>query len=162
VQQIKHACAKGCGIGGTAAGDAFVTKINAAGTAIVYSSVIGGKRDDEGHGIAVDNLGNAYLVGFTESLNFPQVDSIPGACLGICGTKFPDNVFVAEVSAAGNGLVYSSLIGGSDSGQGLGIAVDASGNAYLTGFTQSAGACQGTCGQRLQSRHLRDQSGAVA
>jgi hypothetical protein len=152
VGQIKHACEKGCGTGG---GDAFVTKINTAGTAIVYSSLIGGKRDDEGHGIAVDSLGNAYLVGFTESLNFPLVDPIPGACLGICSTKFPDNVFVAEVSAAGSALAYSSLIGGSDSDQGMGIAVDASGDAYLTGFTQSAdfpnvnqipGACQGSCG----------------
>lgn len=142
----------GCGTGG---GDAFVAKIDTAGTAIVYSSLIGGKRDDEGHGISVDSLGNAYLIGFTESLNFPQVDPIPGACLGICSTKFPDNVFVGEVNAAGNALVYSSLIGGSDSDQGLGIAVDASGNAYLTGFTGSSdfpsvyqipGACQGSCG----------------
>jgi len=155
VNPIKKACTRGCGIGGIAAGDAFVTKINAAGTAIVYSSLIGGKRDDEGTGIAVDSLGSAYLIGFTQSLNFPSVRPIKGACLGTCSKKFAASVFVVNVNAAGSALVYSSVIGGSASDQGHGIAVDSLGNAYLTGFTQSAdfpqvnqipGACVGSCG----------------
>jgi len=155
VNPIKRACTNGCGIGGTAPGDAFVSKINSAGTAIVYSSLVGGKRDDEGTGIGVDSLGNAYLIGFTQSLNFPSVRPIKNACLGTCSKKLAANVFVVNVNAAGSALVYSSLIGGSASDQGQGIAVDSLGNAYLTGFTQSSdfprvnqipGACVGACG----------------
>jgi hypothetical protein len=152
VNAIKKACTKGCGNG---TGDAFVSKINSAGTALVYSSLLGGERDDEGTGIAVDSLGNAYLIGFTQSVNFPSVRPIRGACLGTCGKKLAANVFVVNVDATGSKLVYSSVIGGSASDQGHGIAVDSSGNAYLTGFTQSAdfpivnqipGACLGNCG----------------
>jgi hypothetical protein len=120
-----------------------------------YSSLVGGKRDDEGTGIAVDSSGSAYLIGFTQSLNFPSVRPIKGACLGTCSKKLAANVFVVNVNAAGSALAYSSVIGGSASDQGHGIAVDSLGNAYLTGFTQSAdfpqvnqipGACLGGCG----------------
>jgi len=105
----------------------------------------------------VDSLGSAYLIGFTQSLNFPSVRPIKGACLGTCSKKFAASVFVVNVNAAGSALVYSSVIGGSASDQGHGIAVDSLGNAYLTGFTQSAdfpqvnqisGACVGSCGRR--------------
>jgi Beta-propeller repeat len=151
VNPIKKAT-KGCGTG---TGDAFVSKINSAGSALVYSSLVGGQRDDEGTGIAVDSLGNAYLIGFTQSVNFPSVRPIRGACLGTCSKKLAANVFVVNVNAAGSALVYSSVVGGSASDQGHGIAVDSLGNAYLTGFTQSAdfpqvnqipGACLGSCG----------------
>jgi hypothetical protein len=155
VNPIKKACARGCALGGTASGDAFVTKINSTGTAIVYSSIVGGDRDDEGRGIAVDSLGNAYLTGFTQSVNFPSVHPIKGACLGTCSKKLADNVFVVEVNAAGSALVFSSSIGGSATDEGFAVAVDWAGNAYLTGSTQSAdfpqvnqisGACLGSCG----------------
>jgi hypothetical protein len=149
---IKRGCARGCGNG---RGDTFVTKINGAGSAIVYSSLIGGEGDDEGTGIAVDRLGNAYVVGFTQSGNFPRVQPIKGVCLGTCSKKLATNAFVLNVNAAGAALVYSTVIGGSASDQGSGIAVDNLGNAYLTGLTQSAdfpqvnqipGACVGGCG----------------
>jgi hypothetical protein len=152
---INRACAHGCGAGGTAPGDAFVTKINSAGTAIVYSSLVGGDHDDEGTGIAVDSVGNAYLTGFTQSANFPSVHSIKGACAGTCGKKNASNAFVVAVNSGGSALVYSFVIGGSAMDQGRAIAADAAGNAVLTGFTQSSdfpivgqipGACVGNCG----------------
>jgi hypothetical protein len=155
VNQINRACPRGCALGGTAPGDAFVTKINSTGTSIVYSSIVGGDRDDEGRGIAVDSLGNAYLTGFTQSVNFPSFHPIKGACLGTCSKKLADNVFVVEVNAAGSALVFSSSIGGSATDEGFAVAVDWAGNAYLTGSTQSAdfpqvnqisGACLGSCG----------------
>jgi len=152
INPIKKACAKGCGNG---LGDAFVIKINSAGSAAAYSSLLGGDHDDEGTGIAVDILGNVYVTGFTKSPNFPSVRPIRGACLGTCGKTTAAKVFAVNVSAASSALVYSALIGGSDTDEGQGIAVDAAGNAYLTGFTQSAdfpivnqipGACVGSCG----------------
>jgi hypothetical protein len=152
INPIKRACARGCG---SNVGDAFVTKLNSSGSAIVYSSLLGGERADEGTGIAVDQLGNAYVVGFTQSANFPRVQPIKGACLGTCSKKLASNAFVVNVNAAGTALVYSTVIGGSASDQGNGIAVDNLGNAYVTGLTQSAdfpqvnqipGACVGRCG----------------
>ena len=74
--------------------DAFVTKINASGNALVYSSLVGGSGDDgneyEGTffaAIAVDSSDNAYLTGTTFSTDFPRVHQIPGACLGLCGQR---------------------------------------------------------------------------
>ena len=152
INPVKMACRNGCGNG---LGDAFVIKISRAGSAAAYSSLLGGNHDDEGTGIAVDTLGNVYVTGFTKSPNFPSVRPIKGACLGACGKTTAPKVFAVNVSAAGSALVYSTLIGGSDTDEGQGIAVDAAGNAYLTGFTQSAdfpivnqipGACVGSCG----------------
>ena len=138
--------------------DAFATKINAAGTALVYSIYLGGSYYDGGASIAVDSLGNAYLTGATESPDFPRVNQIPGACQGTCGTGHYFAVFVTKINAAGNALVYSSLIGGSHDDSGSSIAVDSSGNAYLTGASSSyrlyhdfplvnqiPGACNGAC-----------------
>jgi len=152
---INRACSHGCGAGGTAPGDAFVTKINSGGTAIVYSSLVGGDRDDEGKGIAVDSVGNAYLTGFTQSVNFPSVRPIKGACVGTCSKKPNSNVFVVAVNSGGSALVYSTVIGGSAMDEGHASAADMAGNVYLTGFTQSSdfptlgqipGACVGNCG----------------
>jgi len=153
INPIKKACPKGCGSG--LVGDAFVIKINNGGSSAAYSSLLGGDQDDEGTGIAVDAAGNAYVIGFTRSPNFPSVRPIKAACLGTCGKTTAAKVFAVNVSAASSALVYSTLIGGSDTDEGQGIAVDSAGNAYLTGFTQSAdfpivnqipGACVGSCG----------------
>lgn len=84
VNQIVGACQGTCGTGSILS-DVFVTKINAAGTALVYSSYIGGTGSEEGFGIAVDGFGNAYVTGHTDSRNFPIVNQIPGACRGACG-----------------------------------------------------------------------------
>jgi hypothetical protein len=111
--------------------DAFVAKLNAAGSALVYSTYLGGSGDDEGVGIAVDASGNAYVMGDTTSTNFPTANPLQAASGG------GYDAFVAKVNAAGSALVYSTYLGGLGDDFGLGIAVDASGNAYVTGFTYS-------------------------
>jgi Beta-propeller repeat len=114
--------------------DAFVAKVNAAGTALVYCGYIGGFGADQGNGIAVDSAGNAYVTGQTGSseATFP-VTGGPDLTYG-------DNVdaFVAKVNAAGTALVYCGYIGGSGADYGYGIAVDSAGNAYVTGQTGSS------------------------
>ena len=91
---------------------------------LLYSSYLGGSDSDSGQAIAVDGSGNVYVTGSTDSFDFPIV----GGCLGTC--SFPNNfAFVTKINAAGNALVYSSLIGGSYDDLGRGITVDGSGNA---------------------------------
>ena len=114
-------------------GDAFVTKLNAAGSALVYSTFLGGSGSDYGQGIAVDDSGNAYVTGATLSADFPTT---PGAFdTTYHGTG---DAFVTKLNAAGTALVYSTFLGGSGADGGSGIAVDAAGNAYVAGATFSA------------------------
>jgi RHS repeat-associated protein len=119
--------------------DAFVTKLNAAGSALVYSTYLGGGSRDEGHGIAVDSAGSAYVTGLTLSTNFPTMNPITGACEGFCGMGYAArfDAFVTKLHTAGSALVYSTYLGGTDDDVGQGIAVDSSGNAYITGTTTS-------------------------
>jgi len=128
--------------------DVFVTKLNASGSSLVYSTYIGGSNWDEGWGIAVDGSGNAYVTGETNSTDY---DVTAGAFQTTKGGSY--DVFVTKLNASGSGLVYSTYIGGSDYDEGKGIAVDGSGNAYVTGYTYSstdydvtAGAFQTTYG----------------
>jgi hypothetical protein len=114
--------------------DAFIAKLNAAGSALVYSTNLGGDRYDEGNGIAVDPSGNAYVTGVTYSTNFPTTTSSQGTCGG-CSTYA--DAFVVKLNALGSALVYSTYLGGSAVDHGYGIAVDSSGNAYVTGETSS-------------------------
>ena len=99
----------------------------------VYAGYIGGSSDDFGDGIAVDSSGNAYVTGYTNSTEatFPVT---VGPDLTFNGGG---DAFVAKVNAAGTALVYCGYIGGSGDDYGYGIAVDSSGNAYVTGFTKS-------------------------
>jgi hypothetical protein len=120
-------------LNGVGSFDAFVAKVNAAGTALVYAGYIGGADAEQGFGIAVDSAGNAYVTGFTLSTeaSFPVT---VGPDLTLNGFV---NAFVAKVNAAGTALVYAGYIGGSDSDRGISIAVDSAGNAYVTGVTRS-------------------------
>jgi hypothetical protein len=113
--------------------DAFVAKVNAAGTALVYCGYIGGTSNDASYGIAVDNAGSAYVTGYTGSdqTTFPET---VGPDLTHNGG--PD-AFVAKVNSSGTALVYCGYIGGISTDTGNGIAVDGSGNAYVTGYTSS-------------------------
>ncbi|HEX9287318.1 MAG TPA: SBBP repeat-containing protein, partial [Thermoanaerobaculia bacterium] len=115
--------------------DAFVAKVNPSGTALVYAGYIGGTGNDLARGIAVDGEGNAYVVGQTTSsqaMNFPVAF---GPDLSFNGAT---DAFVAKVNAAGTALDYAGYIGGANNDFGLGIAVDAFGNAYVAGQTQSS------------------------
>ena len=112
--------------------DAFVAKVNADGTALVYAGYIGGSSPDQGSGIAVDSNGNAYITGNTASSNFPRT---VGPDLTYNGGV---DAFVAKVNAAGTALLYSGYIGGSAQDLGSSIAVDGNGNAYVTGNTLSS------------------------
>ena len=111
--------------------DAFVTKLNAAGSALVYSTYLGGSSDDNARGIAVDGAGAAYLTGNTWSTNFPTQAPFQGSKAG----SF--DAFVTKLNAAGSALVYSTYLGGSSDDNARGIAVDGAGAAYLTGNTWS-------------------------
>ncbi len=113
------------------ASDAFVAKLDPTGSALVYSTFLGGTMDDVGNGIAVDSSGNAYATGNTLSTNFPTKNPLQPASGGARDT------FVAKLNAAGSVLVYSTYVGGSGEDSGNGIAVDSAGNAYVTGSTRS-------------------------
>jgi hypothetical protein len=112
--------------------DAFVVKVNQTGEALLYSTYLGGSLDDLGNGITVDRAGNAYIVGTTESVNFPTPGSpFQGSNAG------QKDVFVSKLDPFGDTFIYSTYLGGSGDDFGNGIAVDSSGNAYVTGTTQS-------------------------
>ena len=98
---------------------------------LAFSSYLGGSGDDYGHAVAVDSSGSAYVVGETGSENFPTLDPEQASLAG------DTDVFVTKWNATGTGLVYATYIGGSNRDVGLGVAVDAAGDAYVTGFTYS-------------------------
>jgi uncharacterized delta-60 repeat protein len=114
--------------------DAFVTKINASGTSLAYSTYLGGTNGEIGFGIAVDTAGNAYVTGYTFSTDFPTVSPIYGS--KVVPSFYPD-AFVTKIDASGTSLAYSTYLGGSYGDSGRGIAVDTSGNVYVTGQTNS-------------------------
>jgi hypothetical protein len=119
-------------------GTVFVTEFNATGTALVYSTYLGGSGSDSGAAIAIDSSGNAYITGQTCSSDFPTALPLEAALKGAC------DGFVAKLNAAGTSLLYSTFLGGSGIGNAseadgcLGIAVDSLGNAYVTGGTVSS------------------------
>ena len=116
--------------------NAFVTKIGAAGSTILYSSYLGGNTEDAGYGIAVDGSANAYVTGLTYSTNFRTTAGALQTTFGGAG-----DAFVSKVNTNGSGassLVYSTYLGGAGLDQGNGIALDSSGDAYITGVTNSA------------------------
>jgi len=115
---------------------AFVTKLNANGTALLYSTYLGGSGLDTGYGVTVDSSGSAFITGETQSSNFPTTAGAFQTAL--VGTE---NAFVTNLSATGTALVYSTYLGGSSTsigGIGTSVAVDSSGNAFVTGGTSSA------------------------
>jgi len=122
--------------------DAYIAKLNPTGTALVYSTFLGGTNFEWGRALAIDGAGNAYVAGQTMSSNFPttggafdrtfNVDTCPR-----CGIDQQD-VFVTKLNAAGSALVYSTFIGGFQFDDALAIALDASGNAYVAGETGSS------------------------
>ena len=125
--------------------DAFVFELNSNGTALVYSTYLGGSNDDVAVGIALDSSDNAYIVGSTGSSPFPTLNPIQPNLNGA------SNGFVTKLNFSGSALVYSTYLGGNDDFAAA-VALDSSGNAYVTGSTQNTtfpttpGAFQTTCG----------------
>src|SRR5439155_9537608 len=112
-------------------GDAFVTQLDAAGSALVYSTYLGGNGYDDGSSIAVDPAGNAYVGGLTQSIDFPTT----AGAFQTRGTGGTTSAFVAKLDPAGSALVYCTYLGGSGGTGGGRLAVDASGNVYVNGST---------------------------
>jgi hypothetical protein len=113
--------------------DAFVTKLNPTGSALAYSTYVGGPGEDTAHDIGVNPSGNAYITGRTFSTGFPTTaDALQAALRGTA------DAFVTKLDSAGSALVYSTYFGGGGAENGLGIAIDAVGSAYITGETVSA------------------------
>jgi len=111
--------------------DAFVAKLDPSGSQLLYSSYLGGSDIDYGLGIALDQFGNIYVTGYTQSTDFPTVNPIQS------GNAGSGDAFVAEVNPQATELVYSTYLGGSGMDSGQGIAVDLGGNAYVVGYTYS-------------------------
>lgn len=125
--------------------DAFVTKMNATGTALIYSTYFGGDNRDAGNDIALDGAGNAYVTGLTDSSNLPTT---PGAFRTTPVLTDEFDAFAMKLNATGTALVYSTYLG---SIVGSGIAVDSTGNAYIVGqadddYPTTPGAFQTTPG----------------
>jgi hypothetical protein len=112
--------------------DAFVTKLNPTGSALIFSTYLGGNNVDKALGVALDSAGGVFVTGSTSSSNFPVVGG-PQSTYGGSTT----DAFVTELNAAGASLVYSTYLGGVANEQGNGIAVDAAGNTYVVGTTSS-------------------------
>jgi uncharacterized protein (TIGR03437 family) len=110
--------------------DAFITKFNASGSNLVYSTYMGGQSDDGGYGVGVDSAGNAYVSGFTGSTNFPVKNAFQPQSGGV------DDAYVLKLDTAGT-LVYSTYLGGSGEDRAFDLAADADGNAYVAGRTES-------------------------
>jgi hypothetical protein len=117
---------------GAGSDDAFITKLNSTGSAIIYSTFLGGSNVESGNAIEVDASGNAYLTGLTASADFPLASPLQSVQAGDW------DVFVTKLNATGSALVYSTFLGGSGQESGFDLTIDASGNAYVTGHTNSS------------------------
>jgi hypothetical protein len=112
--------------------DAFVIKLNAKGNALLYATFLGGKGVDSGHDIVVDATGSAYVIGQTDSSNFPTKDALQPVIGGAV------DAFVAKLNVSGDELVYATYVGGTGNDSGNGIAVDSNDIVHVTGTTTSS------------------------
>ena len=121
------------GAGSNNWGDVFVTKMNATGSGIIYSTFIGGSGDEEALNMALDRIGNVYFTGMTTSTNYPII-------IGAVDSTFNGgtDVMVTRLNANGALLTYSTFLGGSGDDRADGIGLDPNGNTYIAGFTASA------------------------
>lgn len=113
--------------------DAFITKINASGSGLLFSTFLGGNGDEVATSITVDSIGKASVAGWTVSTNFP------GTSLSLFQSTLAGgrDAFWAVINPAGNGLVMSSYYGGRLNDEANGIAIDSNGNLHITGYTLS-------------------------
>ena len=111
----------------------FITKLTPSGTALAYSTFLGGSGDNRAFGVALDSSNNAYVIGWTTSSDFPTT---PGA-YQTANLGGASDVFVTEMNATGTAPVYSTYLGGSGQDVGFGIALDSNNDTYVTGYTYS-------------------------
>jgi len=111
--------------------NAYVTKISPRGNKIIYSTIVGGSKWDEGQDIAVDSDGAAYITGGTTSKDFPMKNPFQKKLLG------DSDAFISKIHRNGNSLLYSTYLGGSSDELAMGIAVDSQGKVYIAGYTSS-------------------------
>ncbi len=144
-------------------GDAFLTKLNPAGTSVVYSTYLGGSLGATALGVAIDQTGSAYVTGYTASTDFPVT---AGAFQTTCYVTYSycNSAFVTKINPAGSALVYSTYLSGSGGSSANGIALNSSGNAFVTGlagnnFPVTPDAFQTTCGSSCST--LADGSAFV-
>ncbi|MBN2088924.1 SBBP repeat-containing protein [candidate division KSB1 bacterium] len=120
--------------------DGFVTKLNSAGSGLIYSTYIGGGLNDDPESIVVDNSGQVYIVGTTNS-SLAGANAFPttsGAFDQTHNGSGSNDIFITKFNTSGTGLVYSTLIGGTLHDYGNAIDIDENGNAYITGETTSS------------------------
>jgi uncharacterized protein (TIGR03437 family) len=122
-------------------GDAFAAKLNPTGSKLDYLTYLGGSLNDAGSAIAIDAKGNAYILGFSDSTNFPMaggpIQSTWAGDGGIGLYLFYGDAFLTVVNPTGTGLLYSSYYGGELDERPFGIALDGNGNVYVAGNTVS-------------------------
>ncbi|MBD2042153.1 SBBP repeat-containing protein [Microcoleus sp. FACHB-672] len=115
----------------SAGNDAFVTKLNATGNALLYSTYLGGSSEDIGKSIALDGVGNIYVMGSTNSTDFPTLNPLQSQRAG------EDDGFVSKLNPSGTALIYSTYLGGSDNDVFQDMALDNAGHVFVTGYTNS-------------------------
>ena len=118
-------------LGGGFSSDAFVTKLAADGSALIYSTYLGGSRSDHAFSMTVDTQHQVSIAGFTDSTDFPTMNPRQGTSGG------GRDAFVAQLMADGSALKYSTYLGGSGEEIAFGVAIDASGEVHVTGETSS-------------------------
>src|SRR5262249_10461452 len=112
--------------------DAFLTKVNPDGSALAFSTYLGGSSNDQGNGVAVDPSGRAWVAGTTSSSGFPTQGAFQST------HNIGQDAFVSRFKADGSGLEFSSFLGGGSDDYGNGITLDGAGNAYVVGSTVSS------------------------
>jgi hypothetical protein len=149
--------------------DAFVTKLNPSGRKLTYSTCLGGSRADPAEAISVDRGGNAYVTGWTKSADFPTTAGAFDRSFEDNGTDDPfSDAFVTKLNASGSVLLYSTFLGGRGTDAGDALALDQSGDAYLTGITYSGDfpttpdAFQRSCGVDVFVSRLNRSGSALA
>jgi hypothetical protein len=117
--------------------DIFVSKMNNIGTALVFSTYIGGNTDDYGNSLVIDSIGNIFITGYTNSNNYPTTSGAfdESYNLGYSGSY---DAIVAKLNPSGSNLIYSTYIGGNDNDRGNSIVINKNGNAYISGNTESS------------------------
>jgi len=143
--------------GGTQSRGAFVAKIDPSGSTLLFSTYLSGSSElDEATGLAVDKSGNVYLGGNTHSTDFPTRSALQSTCATHTSAGTCSSAFLTKISPTGDSLLFSTYFGGSGGESARGLAIDATGNAYLAGVTSSvdfpvtSGAAQTKCGGSCQ------------